>query len=445
MEYLKNKEYDVKYLDSDGKTKEIKLKPSEDMSTPKLIKKLQNEDDKFVKLLEGKLFGKPITTYKVSFYVDDDETPYDEILEKTENALKNTGLASYIDKIEIEEYKVMDESKELITEDVGDFITSGKGFYIGDPGYVLSDDVYYGIWYEKYNFKNGKINVDGKLSFIVHRTAYGDGEYFDGSGFSYGVDSGTLAIIPLELIKETEIEPNEGKYEYGRIVFGTTGSLEYADGVFTFRIDSKDIIVIDTDPAYDDYDNEELEESKTNKEVSKIKEEKELLLEDGKSIKEKLIDIIEKDAEEEDYYFYDKSEWDNLSFEEKFDEWQSRNYIEDYFDELGIETYNESLQLSDNHVLSFINNKYFDQLDPESSMMWYWTEVDNWLSTFEIDMQDKGLLEGEVSYDGRSSRHIVIDNCLTNILNYNELKEAYNELEAKFIDYINNYEGEEDY
>lgn len=255
MEYLKDKEYNIKYLDSDGNTQEFKLKPNEDMSTPKVIKKLQNEDDKFVKLIEGKLFDKPITTYKVSFYVDDDETPYDEILEKTENALKNTGLASYIDKIEIEEYKVMDESKELLLENDNNTINSEKGFFIGDPCYVLSDERY-DIWGNEYGYTDGRIKIEDYF-MLVHGTAWGDGEYFDEQGYSYGVDSGTIAVIPLELVKQDIEDVNEGDFEYGRIVFGKEATLNYEDGFFYINIDNDTEVNIDTDPREEEYEEDE--------------------------------------------------------------------------------------------------------------------------------------------------------------------------------------------
>lgn len=78
-------------------------------------------------------------------------------------------------------------------------IESNIGFYIGDPCYVLDDNEYYGNWEKKYNFDDGEIKTDCGTWF-VHSTAYGDGEYYDNNGASYGVDSGTLAVIPLEVV-----------------------------------------------------------------------------------------------------------------------------------------------------------------------------------------------------------------------------------------------------
>lgn len=196
MNYEKDKEYNLKYVADNGETKEVELKPEKDMTTPEVIMKLRNDNKDFFKLLESV------------------------------------------------EYNTGDNS-----------IASDTGFYIGDPCYVLPDDIYDEIWGEEYNFIDGKINVSD-FAFLVHGTAYGDGEYFDNIGTSYGVDSGTLSVIPFELIKKPEIMPSEGDYEYGRFVSGTNVTLEYVDGVFTFKVNEKEI-VIDTDPAYDDYDYEE--------------------------------------------------------------------------------------------------------------------------------------------------------------------------------------------
>lgn len=201
MNYQKDKEYNLKYVTIGGETKELKLKPEKDMNTPEVIMKLRNDNKDFFKLLESV------------------------------------------------EYNTGDNS-----------IASNTGFYIGDPCYVLSDEIYYGIWDEQYNFEDGKIIVKNDLAFLVHGTAYGDGEYFDEIGTSYGVDSGTLAVIPFELIKKPEIMLSEGDYEYGRFVAGTNATLEYVDGVFTFKVNGKEI-VIDTDPAYDDYEYENEEDT----------------------------------------------------------------------------------------------------------------------------------------------------------------------------------------
>lgn len=304
MNYQKDKEYNLKYVTNDGETKEVELKPEKAMTTPEVIMKLKNDNKDFFKLLENKEIKKESKDYEefnkrliqameVLGFDYNDIDSYDSWI--VFNSLYTTDritfrswgeLEDWINDVVIDDpeeakavndildkwYKLptkdrfedesLEERKERLVEDMEDTIKSEKGFYIGDPCYVLPDEIYNEIWGDKYNFKDGKIEV-GDKAFLVHGTAYGDGEYFDGIGTSYGVDSGTLALIPLELIKDNELIPDEGAYEYGKVVYGTKGSLKYYDdetGMFEFIIDSKPTIIETGDIEYnddDDYINEE--------------------------------------------------------------------------------------------------------------------------------------------------------------------------------------------
>lgn len=51
--YDKNKEYDIRYVDLDGKEQLKQITPTEDMSKPQMIMKLKEEDKNFFKLLES--------------------------------------------------------------------------------------------------------------------------------------------------------------------------------------------------------------------------------------------------------------------------------------------------------------------------------------------------------------------------------------------------------
>lgn len=91
-------------------------------------------------------------------------------------------------------------------------------FYIGDPCYALSDEDYE-IWGEKFNFRSGVCKING-IDFAVYETEFGDGEFEGSDGFSYSVDSGTIAAIPIELVgKNFEslgkiVNANELKLDY---------------------------------------------------------------------------------------------------------------------------------------------------------------------------------------------------------------------------------------
>ena len=163
------------------------------------------------------------------------------------------------------------EKQTLNEEAVGENITSPSGkFWIGDPCYVLSDDIYYGIWDDKYEFKDGKIDVDDKLSFLVHGTAYGDGCYEGTNGFEYGVDSGTLAVIPMDLVAKTD------GVEFGTVEASSTAWLDYNDGEFDITLDDQSIQIQtseeedyeddyeEDDYEEDDYEEDDLDESENN-------------------------------------------------------------------------------------------------------------------------------------------------------------------------------------
>lgn len=112
-------------------------------------------------------------------------------------------------------------------------IKSDKGFYIGDPAYVLSSKIYNEVWGDKYDFSDGIIG-SGDYSFIVKGTYFGDGVYYDKEDNEYPVDSGCLAVVPLELC--------EKENEYGRFIEEEGEAiLDEVDGVFNIRVNDEEI------------------------------------------------------------------------------------------------------------------------------------------------------------------------------------------------------------
>jgi len=67
-------------------------------------------------------------------------------------------------------------------------------FVVGDLSNALSND----DW-QDYCFK--ETLPEGAFSF---RTAYGDGTYTDQEGREYGVDSGTIGILPLDKVSDQD-------------------------------------------------------------------------------------------------------------------------------------------------------------------------------------------------------------------------------------------------
>ena len=113
-------------------------------------------------------------------------------------------------------------------------VESSIGFYIGDICYVLSDEVYNGIWCDKYHFKDGVWTTPNGLKFAVARTAYGDGLYHDDNGNEYPVDAGVIGVVPHELIGKGHAQLE--KWELGVMLTGTRAEFKAEDGYFEVEI-----------------------------------------------------------------------------------------------------------------------------------------------------------------------------------------------------------------
>jgi len=79
-------------------------------------------------------------------------------------------------------------------------------YYIGDLSYVMHDE-----WKEVCdltikgnNLINGAFNLSDGRRFFLAMTAYGDGEYQDNLGNTYGVDAGLLGIIATKDISQED-------------------------------------------------------------------------------------------------------------------------------------------------------------------------------------------------------------------------------------------------
>lgn len=73
-------------------------------------------------------------------------------------------------------------------------------YYIGDLCYVLPDELYHGVWGDKFGYETGYF-TDGKNAFAMHHTSWGDGSYEDEEGNKYSVDAGIIGIAPAALLK----------------------------------------------------------------------------------------------------------------------------------------------------------------------------------------------------------------------------------------------------
>ena len=149
-------------------------------------------------------------------------------------------------------------------------ISSSKGFYIGDICYVLGEDVY-NVVFGGDDFEDGThtvvgCRVDGEIyyvssdvadnvfgdteiisraSFAAASTSAGDGDYEDGAGHEYAVDSGMIGIVPAELIANDTVCGYYAECS-GEAFFAAE------DGVFDITLPSGETIHIDTRRAVDE-------------------------------------------------------------------------------------------------------------------------------------------------------------------------------------------------
>lgn len=122
------------------------------------------------------------------------------------------------------------ELGKLVIENEELSVKSDNGFYIGDPCYALSDEMYRDVL--ENNFELGIIETE-KGNFIVQNTIYGDGEYGSTVG-SLGVESGTLAIIPLNLVDKEKVEEYGDDFKnFTAIIPGTEAKLTWQTLEFT--------------------------------------------------------------------------------------------------------------------------------------------------------------------------------------------------------------------
>jgi hypothetical protein len=121
-------------------------------------------------------------------------------------------------------------------------------YYLGDPAFVLEDSIYIGVWGNQYNYSNGKINVYG-TDFVVHNTHNGDGKFLDNKNRVYHIESGTIALIPTNLIKKMDDKVNNHTFKFEEKV-----NFIYDRGIFYIRSNKK-YVKIDT-RNMDEYDSE---------------------------------------------------------------------------------------------------------------------------------------------------------------------------------------------
>lgn len=142
-------------------------------------------------------------------------------------------------------------------------------------------------------------------------------------------------------------------------------------------------------------------------------------------------DMIYRDALERDWDLHDWSTKDEYgNYEENVYVNDEKDFIKlvdialDAKELVADNLYNGLIELTNNPTLFFIK--------AEIDMDDYWMLVEDKLKAFEI------MTGTDVYAEGRSSKHICVDNNLMNAYRYKELQKVVNNLERELIDQINN-------
>jgi len=132
-------------------------------------------------------------------------------------------------------------------------------YYVGDPSYICPCDIWQEILETTKQLTNHPQVFKSRVLFC-HTTAYGDGRYENQARpESYGVDSSTLGIVPMELVWKMNSEvPFDDSCVFTIKQLGSVITFEedfeasVENGVFTFG----DKVLIDTNENSFDFDRE---------------------------------------------------------------------------------------------------------------------------------------------------------------------------------------------
>lgn len=129
-------------------------------------------------------------------------------------------------------------------------MSNTESWWIGDLGYVMDDvwDEVVDLMFPDRSEKEvmGEFRLRDGRQFVSYGTAYGDGEYQDQFGNSYGVDSGGIGAIRLSDILDENPSTNLGHVHELPVPITAVNS-SYKDGVITLGG-----VVIDTKGSEDD-------------------------------------------------------------------------------------------------------------------------------------------------------------------------------------------------
>lgn len=97
-----------------------------------------------------------------------------------------------------------DDTEADVYEDIEHITLPAGEYYIGDPCYIVSDDVW-DQWCTTHEMAYGCVITDG-AKWVINSTHCGDGAFTGSDGRTYCVDAGTLGMVPASLFDPTKMK-----------------------------------------------------------------------------------------------------------------------------------------------------------------------------------------------------------------------------------------------
>ena len=138
--------------------------------------------------------------------------------------------------------------------EIDSYIKSDKNiFYVGDPVYVINSSLYH-TWKEKTNKSSGEFEHDGKTC-VIYRQASSDRslnmQIKGQEDKNYPGESGYVAILPIELVKE--------KYQNKLDELSVYGAVLFTSGEIQVTVDVNEYFLNDSENGYDEKEDLDVE------------------------------------------------------------------------------------------------------------------------------------------------------------------------------------------
>jgi len=151
------------------------------------------------------------------------------------------GMEKSMEKKMEQHISNIDFKYTLVSSPKEEFLMPADTYYVGDLCYVFDDEEWSCFLDDAMaqrtkgqhwsSLTEGAFHVDDDKYVWYHGTEYGDGSYSDQKGNLYSVDSGTIGVIPVNLITK-DLNEDEIKRLGNVVEFSDNFEVSYKAGTF---------------------------------------------------------------------------------------------------------------------------------------------------------------------------------------------------------------------